>query len=114
MAEFSVKELEEIREKEKKKEKEAKFFYGEEEYSIPDVKESLYFKETSSGKNIKLRYEPEYHQRMKEAYQTGAWVGGNLWSYIFINLTYLPVLGLWGMVYHWGIESMTDPQRDKP
>jgi len=48
------------------------------------------------------------------AYQAGAWAGGNLWPYIFINLTYLPVLALWGMVYDWGIKSLTDTGRDKP
>lgn len=48
------------------------------------------------------------------AYQAGAWAGGNLWSYIFINLTYLPVLLLWGMVYDWGIKALTDTGRNKP
>jgi hypothetical protein len=47
------------------------------------------------------------------AYQAGAWVGGNLWSYILINITYLPVLILCGMVYYWGAKSFVNHQRDE-
>jgi hypothetical protein len=39
------------------------------------------------------------------AYQAGAWVGDNLWSYIFINVTYLPVLVLYGLVLSWGART---------
>ncbi len=39
------------------------------------------------------------------AYQAGAWVGDNLWSYILINVTYLPVIVLYGLVLSWGART---------
>jgi hypothetical protein len=47
------------------------------------------------------------------AYQAEAWVGENLWPYILINITYIPVIALWGMVYYWGVKSSTILQRGK-
>jgi hypothetical protein len=46
------------------------------------------------------------------AYQAGAWVGDNLWSYVFINVTYLPVLVLYGFVVSWGAKIFI-PAKDK-
>jgi len=40
------------------------------------------------------------------AYQAGAWVGGNLWVYLFINITYIPVAVLWGKVMYLGYKKM--------
>jgi hypothetical protein len=40
------------------------------------------------------------------AYQAGAWVGENLWVYLFINITYIPVAVLWGKVMYWGYKKM--------
>ena len=40
------------------------------------------------------------------AYQAGAWVGGNLWVYLFINITYIPVVVLWGEVMVTGCRKM--------
>lgn len=46
------------------------------------------------------------------AYQAGAWVGENLWSYILINVTYLPVVVLCGLVLSWGAKTLNQI-RDK-
>ncbi len=38
-------------------------------------------------------------------FQAGAWMGDNLWKYVFINITYLPVLVLFVLVLRWGYQS---------
>jgi hypothetical protein len=42
------------------------------------------------------------------AYQAGAWVGPNLWSYVFINVTYIPVVVLFGIVLVWGYKNLRE------
>jgi hypothetical protein len=39
------------------------------------------------------------------AFQAGAWVGANLWLYLFINITYIPIAVLWGQVMYWGYKN---------
>lgn len=39
------------------------------------------------------------------AYQAGAWVGGNLWFYLFINITYIPIAVLWVKVMVLGYKN---------
>ena len=39
------------------------------------------------------------------AYQAGAWVGPNLWVYLFINITYVPIALLWGKVIYLGYKN---------
>ncbi len=36
------------------------------------------------------------------AYQAGAWLGDNLWLYLFINITYIPIAVLWAQVMYQG------------
>ncbi|HKJ26517.1 MAG TPA: hypothetical protein VJ965_02675 [Anaerolineales bacterium] len=42
------------------------------------------------------------------AYQTGAWSGGNLPGYLLVNLTYIPVAVLWGIVMYWGFKYLRE------
>jgi len=36
---------------------------------------------------------------------SGAWTQGNLSGYLFINVTFLPVVGLFGLVCAWGLRG---------
>ncbi len=45
------------------------------------------------------------------AYQAGAWAGANLWTYVFINVTYIPVLILFVLVLAWGWRDSLKPGR---
>ena len=50
------------------------FSYGGETYTKKEITDSLFFKETSSGTNIKNRYEPDYHSKMLESAKTKEWI----------------------------------------
>ena len=46
-------------------------------------------------------------------YQTGAWMGENLWSYLIINITYIPVVVLYIQVIRWGYHAANRSLVDK-
>jgi hypothetical protein len=41
-------------------------------------------------------------------YQAGAWAGDNLFAYLLVNVTYLPVFALWLLVLYWGFQSLRE------
>jgi hypothetical protein len=45
-------------------------------------------------------------------YQVGAWTGGNLWSYLIINITYIPVVVLFIQVLRWGYHAATNNSQE--
>ncbi len=46
-------------------------------------------------------------------YANGAWIGPNLAGYLFINLTFLPVVGLFALIVWWGIHGISGERYPK-
>ncbi|MBT5153426.1 MAG: hypothetical protein HON77_05775 [Gammaproteobacteria bacterium] len=38
-------------------------------------------------------------------YASNAWVAGNIWAYVFVSVTFIPILVLWCMYCYWGIRN---------